>query len=240
MANQSLISVPPNVDDPLVLQRFLSRLVEQLDIVLGNRAGPNNQYVSQEELLTQATELTKLLQDAQDSLEQVLLRLEDTDVLIVEELLQRIIAVEQKNIEQDDRLDTIAAVAVIKGLMLTSTVDGLGEPDISVNFNINPSTATRISTGLYEFELVQTTFKGIDIIDNVVPTLSHVIAPSATSEIFQTELVSTGLSTTFRIQVNEFIVGVGGKLTIVPYNLVVGDIIAVSGLFNVPGSVLPT
>ena len=107
MVNQSLVSVPPNVDDPLVLQRFLSRLVEQLDIVLGNRAGPTNQYVSQEELLAQANTLTSLLQDAQSSLEQALLRLDDTDELIVEELTKRITAAEQKNVEQDGRLDDI-------------------------------------------------------------------------------------------------------------------------------------
>jgi len=107
MANQSLVSVPPNVDEPIVLKRFLSRLVEQLDIVLGYRSGPTNQYVSQEELLAQATELAKLLQDAQDSLEQALQRLDDVDALIVEELIQRITAVEQKNVEQDARLDDI-------------------------------------------------------------------------------------------------------------------------------------
>ncbi len=107
MVNQSLVSVPPNVDDPLVLQRFLSRLVEQLDIVLGNRAGPTNQYVSQEELLAQANTLFSLLQDAQLALEQTLLRLDDTDELIVEELNKRITAVEQKNVEQDGRLDDI-------------------------------------------------------------------------------------------------------------------------------------
>jgi hypothetical protein len=71
MANQSLVAVPPNVEEPVVLQRFLSRLVEQLDVVLGNRAGPKEQYVAQvqledttQELLTRLEEATALLQEA--------------------------------------------------------------------------------------------------------------------------------------------------------------------------------
>lgn len=105
MANQSLISLPPNVEEPVVLQRFLSRLVEQLDIVLGNRAGPSDQYVSQEELLAQTQELTKLLQDAQRSLETAIDQIDDLSEEALVELTQRITAVEQKNEEQDNRLD---------------------------------------------------------------------------------------------------------------------------------------
>jgi len=107
MANQSLVAVPPNVEEPVVLQRFLSRLVEQLDVVLGNRSGPNDQYVSQQELINSAEALAELLRTAQDSLEQALLRLDNVDELIVEELTKRIIAVEEKNVEQDGRLNDI-------------------------------------------------------------------------------------------------------------------------------------
>jgi hypothetical protein len=96
MANQSVVAVPPNVDDPTVLRRFLSRLVEQLDIVLGNRAGPNDQYVSQEQLLEQAINLAKALSDAELALEQALERLELVDELIVEELSKRITALEEE------------------------------------------------------------------------------------------------------------------------------------------------
>lgn len=239
MANQSLVSVPPNVEEPVVLQRFLSRLVEQLDIVLGNRAGPSDQYVSQEELLTQANELTKLLQEAQISLEQALDRLEDVDELIAEELIKRIIAVEQKNVEQDNRLDTIENLAALKGVMLSFTVDGSGDPDILVNFNINAGTASRISTGLYEFSLNQTTFNGLDVLTNSVTTLAWGIAPNATSELFQVEFVSTATAGTFRVQVKEFVVGTGSKLEINNYDLQVDDEVNISALINIPGSTLP-
>tara|TARA_R110000851_G_scaffold158030_2_gene300918 strand:+ start:4995 stop:5441 length:447 start_codon:yes stop_codon:yes gene_type:complete len=107
MANQSLVSVPPNVEDAVVLQRFLSHLVEQLDVVLGNRSGPNDQYASQQDLINSAEVLAELLRTAQDSLEQALLRLDDVDTLIIEELTNRIEAIEEKNIEQDNRLDNI-------------------------------------------------------------------------------------------------------------------------------------
>lgn len=50
MPNQSIIAVPPNVDEPVILRRFLSLLVEQLDIVEGKRTGAENAYVEQDQL----------------------------------------------------------------------------------------------------------------------------------------------------------------------------------------------
>ena len=107
MANQSIISVPPNVEEPVVLQRFLSRLVEQLDVVLGNRAGPSNQYIDQEQLLTTASELTLLLEEARGTLEDAINQADDLSEEALLEIVQRISAVEEKNVEQDGRLDAI-------------------------------------------------------------------------------------------------------------------------------------
>jgi len=62
MANQSIISLPPDIEDPVVLKRFLARLVEQLDIVFGNKSGPQRQYVDQAQLNKQiASDLISLL-----------------------------------------------------------------------------------------------------------------------------------------------------------------------------------
>ena len=72
MANESLISVPPDLEDPIVLRRFLARLVEQLDIILGNRAGPTKQYTDQEELARVSKELTNALALAVTKLETAL------------------------------------------------------------------------------------------------------------------------------------------------------------------------
>lgn len=104
MANQSLISVPPNLSDPVVVHRFLSRLVEQLDIILGYRGDSAFKYVNQEELSEQSTELTTLLQDY---FEQVLSKLSSDGELDDEELDDRLTNIELLNTEQDDRLDAI-------------------------------------------------------------------------------------------------------------------------------------
>jgi len=107
MVNQSLVSVPPNVEEPVVLRRFLSRLVEQLDVVLGNRAGPSNQYIDQEQLLAASSELTELLDEARSTLETALNQVEDVSEEALLELAQRITAAEEKNVEQDARLDAV-------------------------------------------------------------------------------------------------------------------------------------
>ena len=144
MANQSLISVPPNVEEPVVLQRFLSRLVEQLDVVLGNRAGPSDQYVSQEELLAQAEELNKLLQDAQLSLEQALERLELIDEVTFEELSKRISALEQE-------LEAVKA-AVAENFVQA----GYGGIGVNATVNIGAVNTTFQTVTGFDTELVTT------------------------------------------------------------------------------------
>jgi hypothetical protein len=106
MANQTLISVPPNVEEPVVLRRFLSRLLEQLDVVLGNRgAETNEQYVSQQDLLASAATLTESLEVASTTLANLIDTLGDLSETEVLDLIERIVAVEEKNVEQDGRLD---------------------------------------------------------------------------------------------------------------------------------------
>lgn len=107
MANQSLISVPPNVDEPVVLQRFLARLVEQLDIVLGNRAGPAAQYVEQQQFTEATQTLIDQLAEARRLLELALETVEEVNQAELEDILERLTAIEQKNSEQDDRLDSL-------------------------------------------------------------------------------------------------------------------------------------
>lgn len=107
MANESIIAVPPNINEPIVLQRFLTRLVEQLDIVLGNRAGPNKQYTSQEQLLIESDKLSKLLEDASNSLEAAIQQVDSLSNEAILTLTERIIIIEAKDVEQDNRLDAI-------------------------------------------------------------------------------------------------------------------------------------
>ena len=107
MPNQSLVSIPPDLEDPTVLRRFLARLVEQLDIVLGNKAGPQQKYVDNQQLLETSSNLTEALSAAILELENAI---ESTDELTKEEataLAERITAAEEVNSQQDTRLDDI-------------------------------------------------------------------------------------------------------------------------------------
>lgn len=90
MANHSLISVPPNVADPVVLQRFLARLVEQVDIVLGNRAGPATQYIDQQTLINTANDLILQLTEAKEELEKTIVEASTKVNINIQDLLELI------------------------------------------------------------------------------------------------------------------------------------------------------
>jgi hypothetical protein len=107
MANQSLVAIPPNVEEPIVLKRFLSRLVEQLDIVLGNRAGPQNKYADQQQLVSLNEQLTTNLKSALESLEYAILQTSELTDDEVIELTKRVLVVEDVNSQQNTRLNDI-------------------------------------------------------------------------------------------------------------------------------------
>ena len=56
--NESIIAVPPSVEQPGQTRQFLVRLVEKLDIVLGRRGG--DPYVSASDLLKTNSDLSTL------------------------------------------------------------------------------------------------------------------------------------------------------------------------------------
>lgn len=120
MANQSLVSVPPNVGEPVVLQRFLSRLVEKLDIVLGNRAGPTESYVSQNELLKSAEDVIKELDNARDLLQQTIDQVGELSEEALLDLTKRINAIDTKNTEQDTEIEDIKLVDNTQNNRLTN------------------------------------------------------------------------------------------------------------------------
>lgn len=57
--NESIAAVPTDVSDPATLKRFLDRLVEKLDIVLGYRGG--DPYLTSDEQVNSLSELQDLL-----------------------------------------------------------------------------------------------------------------------------------------------------------------------------------
>lgn len=113
MINESLFQVPASVEDPAVLKRFLDRLVERLDIVLGYRG--DNPYTATSDL---TNAVAKLAQEAElvtsqftaevENLNQQLLTL----IAQLEEQLQQLIGlldrVEALEVEVSDILLELA------------------------------------------------------------------------------------------------------------------------------------
>lgn len=71
MANQSFQSVPPNIEDPVVLRRFLARLLEQVDIAFGNRAQQDS-FAQIQALQEKASQLETQIDEAAQRLEETI------------------------------------------------------------------------------------------------------------------------------------------------------------------------
>lgn len=72
--NESIVAIPPNVEEPLVLKRFLQRLIEELDQVLGFRG--DNPLVRQSELTSATTSVTNQAQTTLAGVAELLATLE--------------------------------------------------------------------------------------------------------------------------------------------------------------------
>ena len=72
MANQSLVAIPPDLSNQIVLRRVISSIVEQLDIIVGNKAViDGSAYVEQKELIERAEQLQTEIKKATDSLDEI-------------------------------------------------------------------------------------------------------------------------------------------------------------------------
>lgn len=96
--NESIVAIPPNVEEPLVLKRFLQRLIEELDQVLGFRG--DNPLVRQAELNTATTSVTNQTQTTLAGVAELLTTLEAQ----VQELTA---AVEDGSTGVQDQIDSI-------------------------------------------------------------------------------------------------------------------------------------
>lgn len=96
--NESIVAIPPNVEEPLVLKRFLQRLIEELDQVLGFRG--DNPLVRQSELNTATTSVTNQAQTTLAGVAELLATLEAQ----VQELTA---AVEDGSTGVQDQIDSI-------------------------------------------------------------------------------------------------------------------------------------
>lgn len=122
MINESLCQVPASVDDPDVLKRFLDRLVERLDIVLGYRG--DNPYAATSDLETavlalntETEQLTEQLGTETESLNQQLLLL----VAQLQEQLQQLVDL----LARVENLETEVSDILLDLVSLDARIDAL-------------------------------------------------------------------------------------------------------------------
>lgn len=122
MANQSLVSIPPNIDDVTVLRRVLTRIVEQLDTISGSRTGSENAYVKKSDFTNSLSDVQRAVASAREAAGRTDLSLTELNSVVnnllssiediteqIEDLDARLTAVEDIT-EQVEDLDTRLAL----------------------------------------------------------------------------------------------------------------------------------
>lgn len=225
MANESLISVPPNVDDPVVLRRFLSRLVEQLDVVVGNRA--TSGYATEQELAARATDLADKLAAAEADLQEATQQLQDTIENTSLDFDDEI-AINQKAIEE------LRDVTPVKGCMVQFLWNS---PNLEVQeqYNVNVLETDRVSVGRFKVTVARPTIYG-KYMPGQAYMSAQVLTPGTTPYIVKAEDQGSG-----RVDVFVYKVEQSGTTdtTLVLTDPAPTEIIHVMMLFNVFGSNLP-
>lgn len=187
MSKQSLSAVPPDVAKPEVLKRFLSRLVEELDIVLGFRGTGKDKYVSQQELNSAAETLSSLSAGLSDATRHFQQLRKDLSTLILEAstLLDKIAAVE--NYAQSVGLfaETQTWLKMFELDFKGTAVNGVIAP--TRQFNV--ATLTRVGAGRYDVAFISNSFLGTTITDNTKVVVEFRIEPAATTSVFSVEYV---------------------------------------------------
>lgn len=88
MINESLLQVPASVEDSAVLKRFLDRLVERLDIVLGYRG--DNPYAASSDLESAVGAITAETQQLAELISKEAESLNEQLAILVEELKEQL------------------------------------------------------------------------------------------------------------------------------------------------------
>lgn len=109
MANQSIIAVPSNIEDPVILRRFLSKVVEQLDIVVGARASEARVAITQKDVDDAVDSLTLTIEALQKEVDKA--RQGET---LDQRQLSNLAVVVADNTERLDTLDTEPATDRMK------------------------------------------------------------------------------------------------------------------------------
>tara|TARA_R110000851_G_C13101812_1_gene568631 strand:+ start:8833 stop:9537 length:705 start_codon:yes stop_codon:yes gene_type:complete len=234
MSNESIIQVPPNVGEPIVLQRFLLRLVVELDILLGKRASSTNDaYVTQQDLISIGKELTSAIELAQKQLDEAVLLLEDTTDTNVDDI-------KDEQVTQNARLDGLDNFAWLRAF--TIGFQGRSTNGVVItNTDYNIESGLRTAVGVYEFELTKVSSTGVDILDHTQYIPSFSIASSATSQSYYVhfEVIDASLGT-FRVKTYAVVQGAGNALAHAAYDPLSTDNVNVIGMFTPLGSAVPS
>lgn len=234
MANQSFLSVPPNVEDPVVLRRFLSRMLEQLDIATGNRGG-DSLYSEQQALIESAESLSNQLAQAQSRLDQAIQSLSQVLNEDYEDVIGQLNGLNNTLQQAQTDISALEEYTAIKGFVVRFSVDALNALVYDTDYNINTSTSSRTAAGVYQFNLSQNTYFGQD----VLPNCSFTVATKIAANAYVVEPEFTATTGQFELKVYELTISGTNVIERQPYDLQVGDVIHVTGLFNLPGSNLP-
>jgi hypothetical protein len=238
VANQTFIAVPPNVEDPVVLRRYLAIVAEQIDTALGNRGG-DSLYSEQRKLIESAETLSKALSDAQTQLNNSIKSLEQLLGEDKEDVLDQLNGLSNQLQQAQTDITALESYTAIKGFTADFTVDALNDIVYGLDYNINTSTSARVAVGVYRFQLSQNTYFGQDVRDNCTVSIGNTIAVNAASESYVVEFESTATAGEFEIKVYELTISGTNVIERQAYDIQPGDTIHLTGIFNLPGASLP-
>lgn len=88
---------------------------------------------------------------------------------------------------------------------------------VTTSDEYNIESLERVSVGRYEGEITQQTAYGVNLLDNAVGAVSHILAPSADTQTFFAEF-SVLTTTTFAVEVFEVTQGVSPDVDLVLYD----------------------
>ena len=232
MTNQTIIQVPPNVAEPIVLKRFLLRLVEELDIVLGNRgASTDEQYVAQKELIEASNSLVERSTELREQLEAATQLLADVTRDELDDVDAQLAALDSLTSELLRYTYYRSVMARFSG----ATTNG----PVSDVFSDNVETITRVAPGVYHLVLTRPYYgdvaDDIKFLDRTQFHTAYKITDNTVSDVFQINVTTTGIDTVvmsiFSVKA-DVIVSPTDDLILTPYDPIAPDFVDISGLYT--------
>lgn len=156
MTNQSLIQVPLDLKGPDAVRNFLLRLVENLDIILGNRSGESSLYVSQKQLEETGASISNTIEEGVATLEDLIDEAARVTKASINEVdVQQTGAIDEINSKLNSRIalgtvgGTFTPITLLSNQVLDGTVKATWVTASDANVSLTGDTATFSKTGTY-------------------------------------------------------------------------------------------